>query len=276
MDESREASPANSDGVDDSAWQAAQVVEVRPALSLAELQQAYSLVHRKYVERGYSAPESAGIRVSKYNILPESLSVVGVLRGEVVATVTLVPDSPLGLPMESIYAREIAGLRAAGRRPAEVSMLADRRSFGARALPMLLRMMKVLFDYARNVLKCTDLCITVHPHHERFYARYLLFEQMGEVRDYPFVQDNPAVAERLNLEGIEQRCQQHPRLLKVFFGSTTPPELFANRYTFTGDDIRLLFVESVPVLPSLGCQEVGYLQSQYPECDFQEMIRTAS
>lgn len=276
MDQSHEASAGNSDGISDSAWQAAQDVAVRPALSLAELEQAYSLVYRKYLESGYCAPHPAGMRVSKYNILPESLCVVGVLRGEVVATVTLVPDSPLGLPMESIYAREIACLRAAGRRPAEVSMLADRRRFGPRALPMLLRLLKVLFDYTRNVVKCTDLCITVHPHHEQFYARYLLFEQMGEVRKYPVVQDNPAVPERLNLEGIEQRCQGHPRLLKVFFDSTTPPERFANRYTFTCDDIRLLFVERVPVLPSLGRQDVGYLQSQYPKCDFQEMIRTAS
>jgi len=261
----------------DRAWQSSQAVEVRPAMSLAELQDAYELVYRKYLEKGYLAPDEAGVRLSKYNLLPESMTIVGVFQRGVVATVTLVPDSPLGLPMDLAYVEEADALRGAGRRLAEVSMLADRRRFGqrsiARTLPMLLRLMKMLFDYTRDVVNCTDLCIAVHPDHERFYTRYLLFERMGEVKEYPSVERNPAVACRLNLDHIEERCRGNRVLMKNFFSRFTSPETFSKRYTFTCEDVRLLFAERVQVVQALDSGDLAYLSERYPDCDLQSMAQ---
>jgi hypothetical protein len=244
---------------------------------LDELEQAYELVYSKYLEKGYLAPDEARVRISKYNLLPESMTVVGVFQQQVVATVTLVPDSPLGLPMDSIYRPELDVLRGAGRRLAEVSMLADRRRFGqrslARTLPMLLRLMKMLFDYTRDVARCTDLCIAVHPDHERFYTRYLLFERVGEERAYPSVERNPAVACRLNMDNIEDRCRNNQILMKNFFSWFTSADTFARRYAFSGEDIRLLFAERTDVIQSLEPDELACLADRYPDCDLPAMAQ---
>ena len=113
----------------------------------------------------------------------------------VVGTVTLIADSVLGLPMDSLYAGELRPLRASGRRVAEVSALAV-----APGTPMtaLVRLMSRLVLYAEALARVDDLCVTVHPRHARFYER-LGFARMGTVKPYAAVNGAPAVAFRLDL-----------------------------------------------------------------------------
>jgi hypothetical protein len=155
-------------------------IYVRPAASRDEFEQAFALVYQNYLRRGYVSPSSSQIRLSKFNIVPETATFVGVLNGQVIATVSLVPDSMLGLPMDDIYADRLRPLRDTGRRLTEVTMLADRRLEINRTLPMLLSLMKLVFDYARTQLMADDICITINPRHEAFYRRYMLFMDLGE------------------------------------------------------------------------------------------------
>ncbi|NIM71012.1 MAG: hypothetical protein GTO48_11300, partial [Xanthomonadales bacterium] len=75
-----------------------------------------------------------------------------------------------------IYHEEVQPLRRRGRRLTEATMLADRRRQIRRALPMLMQLMKRVFDQATLMLHADDLCITINPRHETYYERYLLFE----------------------------------------------------------------------------------------------------
>lgn len=184
-------------------WWARQPWEHQIEFGLATVPDAFDgafrLVHDQYVARGYIAPQASGRRLVIHNILPATK--VFVARGEerVVGTVTLIPDSPIGLPMEEIYRREVADLRDRGRRLAEVSSLAIHPAFQPEGLAFLGRLVRLVGVYAVEFQRLDDLCIAVNPRHAGFYKRFFRFEPLGRLKRYAKVNGAPAVALRLDL-----------------------------------------------------------------------------
>jgi hypothetical protein len=240
-------------------------VAVRPAVSRAELESAYELVYQNYRIRDYIPPNSYGLRLTIFNAFPGTVTFVGVIRGEVIATVSLIPDTPVGLPMDEIYHDEVQALRDAGRQLVEVTMLADRRLSVHRSLAMVLALMKLVFDYATLSLKSTDLCITVNPHHDRFYREYLLFTPLGGLRPYPSVSGNPAIARRLDLLRVEEECQGRPVLLHRFYEDRTPLSLFEKRYRMAAADLRYFFMERTQIFQESPAYLLNRLRDYYPD-----------
>ena len=166
---------------------------------------AFSLLYRNYLRRGLIGPDPAGLRFTVQNLLPESATFAAKVPGRVVATFSVIPDTaPLGLPMEALYAGELARLRAEGRRPAEVSGLAVDPAFRAVSLLLILNLVRMLYAYAQAT-QVTDLVVACHPRHARLYERLFLFEPFGPLRTYRAVNDAPAVALRLDLTCIRDR-----------------------------------------------------------------------
>ena len=64
---------------------------------------------------------------------------------------------------------------------------------------------KIMHRYAGKYLCVDDLVITINPKHRWFYEHILLFEQIGEERQYEFVKGAPAIAMRLDLKTAQQR-----------------------------------------------------------------------
>ena len=234
------------------------------AHSREELERAFRLVYRTYLRAGYLEAHPSEVRFGPHNFLPATRTFVATLRNEVVATVTLVFDSPLGVPMESIYKAELEALRHAGRRLVEVTMLADRRSIGPRTLPIVLRLTKILFDFARDQNPSDDLVIAVHPHHVAFYKRFLYFEALGPLRSYAGVRGNPAVALRLNIQDVERRCSEDPRVGRLYLRIPTPPETFVDPVVLTSDDVMYFYGLMPEVLLSASLCFRRVLQGLYP------------
>ncbi len=245
---------------------------VRPAANREELEAAYRLVYRSYLDRGYIEDTPQRIRLSVFNALPTSVTFVSMLRGQVVATVTLVPDTSIGLPMDEIYHDEVQQLRDAGRRLIEVTMLADRRRELHRALHMVLELMKRVFDYATLVAHANDLCITINPRHETYYESYLLFRPLGGLKRYPSVRNNPALAKRLNLDHVREECDGKESLIERFFTNRTPVSVLKSGYTMCLDDLRYFFVELVPVFKEATPEALALLKACYPDCPWDEWV----
>ncbi len=195
---------------------------------------AFRVVYEAYLEKGLTRPNLFQMRVTPYQLLPTTEVLVAVRQGEVIATLSLVRDGLLGLPMESVYPEEVAALRDRDLRLAEVSCLADRRhvrgdsgaSFRAYHPPATaMRLMSLMAQcaLARGV-NC--LLIAVHPRHARFYQRFTAFEPIGGVRTYHAVCDRPAVAMALD---IDRAPIDHPELYRRFFGLPLPAESLAPR-----------------------------------------------
>jgi hypothetical protein len=250
-------------------------VSVRPAASRAELEQAFRLVYSSYLARDYVRPNPWGIRLSAFNMLPTTVTFVAVLRGAVIATTTLVCDTPVGLPMEEIYRHEVQRLRAEGRTVAEVTMLADRRRQVRRALALLCMLMKQLFDYATLIARLDDLCITINPRHESYYERYLLFRPLGGLRDYPSVCSNPALAKRLDLRSVRGECEGNEDLIERFFTDRTPMEMLTGGYRLSPEDLRYFLVDVAPVLAETPPQMVECLRRCHPGCPWDDWLQAS-
>lgn len=165
---------------------------VRRASSFTELLGAFALVQENYVRLRYKTPESGLYHFTIYNLLPQTTTLVGDLGGAVTGTVTLVPDSVLGMPCAAVFPDLYESLRRDGHRLGEITMLADRRMSHVRAWPQLRAMLRLLMNVAQQA-DLTRLIVLCHPHHASFYLRRLPFQQAGDVRPCGHVSGSPAV-----------------------------------------------------------------------------------
>jgi hypothetical protein len=197
-------------------------VEFRIASNRDELNQACRLVYDAYRLKGLIPANPYQMRVTPYHLLDTSEFLIAVLGNQVISTALLVRDGKLGIPMESLYANEVANQRLQGNSIAEVSCLADRRNESRWTFPVLLRLMSLITQCAA-FREIDRLLIAVHPRHARFYRRYLGFETIGPERAYLSVQGNPAVALSLDLN---QLAENHPHGYQALFGNRFDPDVF--------------------------------------------------
>ncbi len=248
-----------------------KVVETRD-----ELEDAFALVHKEYLNRGYVRSDSAKLRLSIYSALPQTTTFVAKKNERVVATVTLIIDSTLGLPMNSIYKEELDSLRRQGRRIAEVSMLAsDTELLGkdvslmlnSRKLFMIFSLFKILFDYAREIAEIQDLCIAVNPKHDLTY-KFLFFEKLGDLKEYKSVEGSPAVAKRLDLTTVEEKCKGRSGLCKMFIVNQTEVEKLTRKLVMNPSDLLYFFKRKTDILEKTATEDIDYLKKCYPSYDF--------
>lgn len=170
---------------------------------------ALKLVQEVYAQEGYINREdtSRQCRICKHHFFENSAVFIGKKDQNLIFTMSLFPDSSHGLPMDTIYEKELNRLRRQGRRLGEVGCLAthpDCRD-GSQNIPMYGN--KIMFHYAMDTLKLDDLVITVHPKHALVYKKTLLFDELGpgRIKSHPGVNNNPALALRLNLQEAEEK-----------------------------------------------------------------------
>ena len=181
---------------------------------------AFRLVYGSYLRARLGGPNPHGMRVTPYHLLPTTEIFLAQVEAEAVSTVSLVTDGELGLPMESVYRKEVALRRERGLLLGEVSCLADRRSHLKRFFPVFLRLSRLMVQYARKQ-GLDELLVAVHPKHARFYRRFMDFETIGEETAYPAVRNRPAVALRLDFARIDR---ERPESYDTFFGQPLPDE----------------------------------------------------
>jgi len=181
------------------------------------LEQAFRLQHDQYVAHGYMEVHPSGWRLSLHNALSATRVFVARAGGRVVGTMTLIADSPLGLPMDEIYTDELRKLRDAGRNLAEVSALAIDPEYQSSGVPILLRLIRMLVIDAAQTK--SDLCIAVNPHHAAFYRKALHFQDLGGLKQYGKVNGAPAIALRLDLALARSLMRElrdgHPMIIEV-------------------------------------------------------------
>ena len=168
------------------------MLQFKIAASPAERQGAFRLLYANYLRQGLGEPNQYQMRVTPFHLLHTTTIFVAKLEEEVVATLTLVADGKLGLPLEAMYGPEVQRRRSCGVPIAEVSCLADRRKSPSRFLGTFMTLSKLMAQYARRQ-GVDELLAAVHPRHARFYERYLGFETIAGLAPCPHVQGQPAI-----------------------------------------------------------------------------------
>ena len=259
----------------------------------AELRErAWQLVYETYMLRGYAHPRSRGLRVLLQDALPESATFVAEEspRGDLpLATLTVIPDSPLCLPMDSDCPEEMAKLRNGGQRLCEVAMLAVRQTsegsvrVGSTAL---LHLFRLAYLKAARIDKADYLIASVIPKHARFYQKVLLFEPLGQPRQYGSVQGTTGVPMKLDLRTAEQRYMKKydhrkgvKNLYRLFINDEEPAILQwlqESGQKMTEDQVRLFLVEYTALLQRASRTQRAYIRSRYPEYALDRMFIEAT
>ncbi|MFH1024001.1 MAG: radical SAM protein [Planctomycetota bacterium] len=174
---------------------------IRVANDLASRRKAYRLLYRLYLEKGYAQRNPSELWVSAFDAVPETttLYVERNSDGAAVGALTVIPDSPVGLPSDSLYKTENDILRVSGRRLCEFASLGVAEGI-EESQAVLVELYSCASILAREVLGATDIMITVNPRHVGFYKRTLLFEDAGPERSYGKVGGAPAVLLRLDFD----------------------------------------------------------------------------
>ncbi|HSV42956.1 MAG TPA: hypothetical protein VLJ10_00230 [Candidatus Bathyarchaeia archaeon] len=259
-----------------------QDVKYRVARTRSELEQAYRLVYLEYLNQGYVSPSSSGLRMSIHNALPGTTTFVAVVDEAVTATATVIPDSPLGFPMDELYAEELRSLRDRGARLCEVSMLASSMDLFSDRVPLMLNAKKMflvfflfrhIFDYVKLLLDVDYICITVNPKHANTYDTLLFQDLGGGLKFYGKVNGAPAVAKYLDVKSVDRQCVAAGRksIHKMFLAGQTDPETFSAKINFTPEDLRYFFVEKVNAFQSATAAQMAYLRQCYPNYNFSEI-----
>ncbi|MGB9626897.1 MAG: N-acyl amino acid synthase FeeM domain-containing protein [Phycisphaerae bacterium] len=234
---------------------------VRRAASFTELLGAFALVQENYVRLGYKTAASGVYHFSIYNLLPATVTLIGELGGAITGTVSLVPDSPLGMPCADVFPELCESLRREGHRLGEATMLADRRMSHVRAWPQLRAMLRMLMDVAAES-RLTKLIVLCHPHHAAFYLHRLPFRQAADVRPCPHVNGSPAVPLTLdlldpNLPGRIEEALGH-------WGGSATTQPVAGGYRLTDQRAAALVAVQPPVLIDAKPKHRRLIVSFYP------------
>jgi hypothetical protein len=168
-------------------------LKIKVADSDEEFLAALELLHDAYVEEGLMRPHAQGVRVTKFHALPTTSLIVAKWRDEVVGTVTIVQDSPFGLPADNVV--ELGALRDGGLL-VEVSSLAIQRDFRLGHGAVLMPLIAYCVRYQYRYLGAERMVITVNPAHVSFYETVFCCDRLlaPDIEQYDFVEGAPAVA----------------------------------------------------------------------------------
>ncbi|MCL2700582.1 MAG: hypothetical protein FWE88_02685 [Phycisphaerae bacterium] len=186
-------------------------VTIQRASDASLLRQAYALVHDVFVNQGFISSHPSHVRLRTYEALPEMATFVATVDGHVVAVTSVVPDSSdLGLPSDQAFNGELDILRAEGRRLCEITNLAVNPAY--RNTPIFFELTRCCLAHA-TLTGHTDMFIAISPEHARFFEEVLLFDHVGDEREYEPGTEDIVEGKRLNLVGLQQRAKARDLIL---------------------------------------------------------------
>lgn len=253
-------------------------IDYRVARSKEELEKAYLLVYNEYLKRDYVCESSSKLRLSLHNALPSTSTFIAVLEKEIFSTVTIVADSELGLPMDESYHEELSQLRKQNKKLCEVTMLASNTTLFKEGVSMMLNskkmflifnLFKLIFDYATQHLKLDYICITINPKHSLTYD-FLLFKDLGGLKQYDKANGAPAVAKYIDLSTVESECKEKNKegLYLMFFEKRTAEEKFTDKCKFSENELNYFFAEKTSIFKNSSFAQLNYIKSLYPGYNF--------
>jgi hypothetical protein len=176
-------------------------VTFKIASSEAEMAGAFALLQESYERRGIVS--EGQMRLQIINLLPSTTTFIARKGDQILATLSLIEDSDLGLPIEKVHKSEVAGVRQLFRKVAEVGSLAVRPDMRRSGLSIMLYNM--MYRWARYWRHVDDLLIAVHPSARFFYRNILLFHSLGPVQSYTGLRGAASLPMRLDVPGVQMR-----------------------------------------------------------------------
>lgn len=200
------------------------------ARTLGEVLGAWRLVYRSYLNAGLIDPNEQEIYACPQAINQNAAVMLGTIGPLTVTTLTAIVDRGQGLPIDQVYAAELAGLRKAGHTFMQVGLFADRRQLLSRCDEALLDLMRMAFYYGFHS-GASDIVVGVSPEHAPFYNRAFSLEYLGTPKSYAMLNHTPVVMLRGNLH-VKLLNQPLSPALAYFMDNPIEPDVFEGRFDF--------------------------------------------
>jgi len=258
-------------------------IHLKIARNKSELEQAYAILHDSYVAQGYMEPHISEIRVTYYNALPQTSTIVAMIEDKVVGTITVINNDSLILPIERELDR--VEYKTPAFRMAQVLDFAILDEYKFSNINFLL--MKYTYEYCKKYLNVDSIQMAVPPKKAHFYENVLGFSGLNQSFYDSSLQGLPFKALRLNLQdGYDYLAIQHgkkPQSKNLFFYFTKfdfkqffdfPERKYysANDPVMTPDILDHFFNYKTSILSQLSPDQSDYIRYLYDSPEYNEVI----
>lgn len=251
-----------------------------------EIEQAFTVLYDSYVEQGLMDSNENRIRVTKFHALPSTTMLIVKYLDEVIATMSAISDSPMGLPLESCW--DISELRKKNLKLVEVGALAIKSGFRSRQGKILLPFCKFMMEYTYKYMKADGAIISINASVKDFYRAILLFknyEGSGK-KEYGFVKGDVGDSVWLpfdklpdNFKHVYSKKPKATNMHHYIWEFKQPNFMYPdNKYfkttcpVLTPDLLDLFFKQKSDVLNTMSAEEKMVLKRAYFFNDFSNVI----
>ncbi len=238
---------------------------------------AFRLIYDVYRSKGYDMRVGGESRLwcTIHSLHPDTVIFLAEISGKPVGSVSVIPDSRLGLPADLIFPGPLSSLRKAGRRLCEASSLVVIDSAEGSAIELPLHLYRLAYLASAHLLEGTDIVVSFMAHHAAFYSRFLLFDEVSpESRLSPKTGQQVRYG-RLNLETMEGRYEKkyshlsgRRNLFRWFFMDEDKKKelldwLHRERRPMTLEELQYFGADKSDILSRAGSDAVAALMDCY-------------
>lgn len=171
-------------------------IRFRQALTLEDYYCCFNLLYTTYLREGFTEEDSTNIRTVLHHRSPDTRIFLAETEdtNTIICTASVFVDGPFGLPIDNGFKNDVDALRLDGSKIVEIGCLASNIEYskGNQNIPMHIN--KIMDEYIEEVLKADYVVITTNPRHSYVYEDILLFDKIGELKSFDYVNSAPAVA----------------------------------------------------------------------------------
>ncbi len=239
-------------------------------------EKAFRLVYDVYIREGYELRygRESGLWCTIHHLHPATTIFLAEKEGRLAGSVSVMPDSRLGLPTDRIFPEPLADLRKAGRRLSEISSLVVTEEPGGIPPELAMHLYRLAHLASLRLMKSTDIVASVMAHHRDFYSRFLLFDDVSEAPRLSPKTDQQVSYVRLNLETMKERYEQRyaratgrRNLYRWFFQNEDEPDMLdwlrRSRSPMTTEDLYYFGAQKTNILAKAGHEVIAILEEEY-------------
>ena len=183
------------------------------------------LINKMYSWRGYENGSILGEDPNRITIIASGAD------KEVVGTMSIGLDSPIGLLADEMYYEELEALRQEGRKICEYNKFAMDPSIKSKRV--LASLFHIAYLYPCGIFGHTDGVIEVNPRHVKFYEKMLGFTRIGPEKICPRV-NAPAVLLRTDFSYVIKQVEEYGGRMDKADGEKSLYPYFFNKADETG------------------------------------------
>jgi hypothetical protein len=239
-------------------------------------EKAFRLVYDVYIREEYDLRfgRESGLWCTIHHLHPDTTIFLAEKEGRLAGSVTVIPDSRLGLPTDRIFPEPLADLRKAGRRLSEISSLVVTEEPGGIPPELAMHLYRLAHLASLHLLERTDIVASVMAHHRDFYSRFLLFDDASEAPRLSPKTGQQVSYVRLNLETMKERYEKRyarakgrRNLYRWFFQNEDEPAIVdwmrRSRSPMTTEDLYYFGAQKTNILANAGHDVIAILEEEY-------------